>query len=342
MFHKARIRLTVWYLFIIMAVSLMFSSIIYHTATVEFTRFEWRQRMRMEQRIQELPRFNNGDVFLVPQLSPTTELIEEAKQRILWILFVLNSGIFFIAGFLGYLLAGRTLKPIQEMMNEQNRFISDAPHELKTPLTSLKSAMEVHLREKHPSKQATETLFKESIIEVDKLHALSDSLLQLAQYEEPQTVLTVEKIKLQEVIAKAIHNVTSIANRKQIKLDVNIDLIEMKGNEQSLIDLFVILLDNAIKYSSVKSIIHIAAKKTDRYVLISIRDEGFGIADKDLDHIFDRFYRADNARSKKDAGGYGLGLAIAKKIVNRHKGTIGVKSKQSEGSTFTIKLPSLL
>ncbi len=164
MFQKARIRLTAWYLLIIMAVSIMFSSIIYHIAIVEFTRFELRQRTRMEKRIQEMPRFKQGDLYVMPELPAPTELIEEAKERILGTLFILNSGILVIAGFLGYWLAGRTLKPIQVMMDEQNRFISDASHELKTPLTSLKSAIEVHLREKNPSEQDARTLFKEGII----------------------------------------------------------------------------------------------------------------------------------------------------------------------------------
>lgn len=344
MFQQTRIQLTAWYLVIIMAVSLMFSSIIYKAALSELTRFELRHRLRLEQRMQDIPRVriridDDATMAPLPPLPPTPDLIDEVKKRIIWLLFVLNTGILVVAGFLGYILAGRTLKPIQEMVDEQNRFISDASHELKTPLTSLKTAMEVHLREKNPKKEDTKILLTESIEEVDRLQALSDSLLTLAQYGQPTSPLVFQKVAINEIVSKSIQKVQALAKQKSIKIKTDIAEDEVLGETNSLIDLFVILLDNAVKYSPAKSEIEVEAKRTDGHVRVLVKDQGEGIAEKDFPHIFDRFYRADNARTKKEIGGYGLGLSIAKKIVDSHKGTITVRSKEKEGSIFEVRLP---
>jgi signal transduction histidine kinase len=99
-------------------------------------------------------------------------------------------------------------------------------------------------------------------------------------------------------------------------------------------------LDNAIKYSPEGSAIMIDISRKDHVVAVEIRDNGIGIAKKDIPHIFNRFYRADESRSKSNASGYGLGLSIAKKIIDEYRGSISVKSKIDEGTTFTIKLPT--
>jgi signal transduction histidine kinase len=106
-----------------------------------------------------------------------------------------------------------------------------------------------------------------------------------------------------------------------------------------MIDLFVIILDNAVKYSQEKSTITINTKKTEKIVTVSIKDQGIGIGKEDLEHVFDRFYRSDKARSKNDINGYGLGLSIAKEIVNLHKGSINIESKIKKGTTINISLP---
>ena len=111
------------------------------------------------------------------------------------------------------------------------------------------------------------------------------------------------------------------------------------GNKDKLSELFVILLDNAIKYSPKNSLIKIGSKTGKRQVVIKVSDQGLGIEEKDLPHIFERFYRADSARSHFEEGGYGLGLAIAKKIVDEHGGKILVNSIVGKGSEFKIILP---
>ncbi len=323
-----------------MLISITFSTVIFKMMTMEVDRFERTQRFRIERRIEENGIFPPEMQYrITPTLPVNLELIEETKQRILLMLTVINIIIFGLAGSLGYLLAGGTLKPIQDMWDEQNRFISDASHELRTPLTSLKSAFEGYLRNNTPKLEEAKTLASESVTEVNKLQSLSDSLLQLAQYERPNGNIQFEKLAVAEVINEAIRKVSPLAGQKEITLQKEVQEVDIEGNKYGLIDLLVILLDNAIKYSPQDSQINITSKQTDGWVVVEVEDHGIGIDEKDIPHIFDRFYRADAARSKSERGGYGLGLSIAKKIIDVHKGEIQVKSKKDEGSKFSVRLP---
>lgn len=320
-----------------------FSAIIFRELSDEVERFERAQRFRIERRLLD-NQINNlpGQLFTPispPLLAVNSELVEETKRRILFFLFVVNGGILVISGGLGYFLAGHTLKPIKEMVDEQNRFISDASHELRTPLTSLKSAFEVYLRDKEPSLDEAKNLASESIVEVNKLQRLSDSLLSLAQFQKPVTKNSFKNIRLSEIIQDAVKRIKPIADNKTISIVEKLQNINLFGDKYGLVDLMVIILDNAVKYSPNNTTIVITAKKTDGWIKIAVKDEGIGITESDMPRIFERFYRADTARSKSSQGGYGLGLSIAKKIVDMHQGEIKVVSKVKQGSTFIIQLP---
>ncbi|HBC72983.1 MAG: Integral membrane sensor signal transduction histidine kinase [Candidatus Amesbacteria bacterium GW2011_GWB1_47_19] len=330
MFQNARLKLTAWYLLIIMSISLVFSTVIYRVLLNEVTRFAQAQRFRIERRIGPIP---------IPLIvDPDPDLIIEARHRILLFLILVNSGILISSGVLGYILAGRTLEPISDMVDEQNRFISDASHELKTPLTSLKTAMEVYLRGK-PGLKNAHTLINESISEVDKLQTLSESLLILARHGVPENQLSITKVSLREVIGEAIRKIKPLALKKHIPVNKSGLDAEIEADSSALVNLLVILLDNAVKYSSAKSPVIISSKRNDGSVLITVSDKGPGISAVDLPHIFDRFYRADSSRSRPGPGGYGLGLSIAKQIIASHHGTITVVSRPGSGSAFTIRLP---
>lgn len=344
MFQSARLKLTGWYVLIIMLVCLFFSGIVFRMLNIEVGRLERTQRIRAEQKFEQLQQH-------LPALAPGSpplrikvhmgnpELIQETTHRILMLLVGINSGIFVFAGGLSYFLAGRTLQPIKEMMDEQNRFISDASHELKTPLTSLKSAFEVFLREKNPKILETRTLMEESILEVNKLQSLSESLLQLAQYEIPNGHTKFEKVSLNKIVSEAVNKIGFRAKQKHIVIVEDLESVDLTANKYGLVDLLVILLDNAIKYSPKKSQIKITSRVLSNFVQITVNDEGPGIPKKDLSHIFDRFYRSDTARSKSTADGYGLGLAIAKKIVDIHNGTIRAESAKGKGTMVLVHLP---
>jgi len=334
MFNSARLKLTAWYLLIIMFISVSFSAMIYQASKLELARFERMQRVRIERRLQDRE-FSWG--FPVPPIDP--ELITETQNRLLFILVIINAGILGIAGGTGYFLAGKTLKPIKEMVEEQNRFISDASHELRTPLTALKTAFEVSLRDRKFDLKEAKKLIACGLEDVNKLKSLSDSLLRLTQYQKPDGNYTFGKVSLEQIVSEAIRRIEPLAKQKRIKLLNKTKECEFKGDHYALVDSLLILLDNAVKYSPENKKIIVTSANIDGFLLIEVKDEGFGIAPKDLPHIFDRFYRADSARSKETVGGYGLGLSIAQKIIQAHRGTISAKSTLNKGTTFVVKLP---
>lgn len=339
-FTSARLKLTAWYLLITLLISSAFSVVIYRMLTAEFDHFAKVQRYRFEHQIEALPamppdmRLPMKALFI---LDP--DLVAEIKRRVAWNLVLVNSGILVIAGALGYFLAGRTLKPIQEMVEEHHRFISDASHELRTPLTALKSALEVHLRDPKLKLVEAKRLLSDNLEDVNKLQRLSDSLLQLAQFKEPKQRAYFKPISIREIAQVAIQQVEPLAAQKQIQILSTIENVTFEGDFDKLNQLVVILIDNAIKYSPKGSSIALSAKQQDKSLELVVKDGGIGIRKKDQPYIFDRFFRADQARTNNGVNGYGLGLSIAKQIVDQHEGTIKVNSKPGKGSVFIVRLP---
>lgn len=343
MFNNARVKLTGWYLLIIMIISLSFSAVIYQVLTLELNRFNQKQEQRLEHQLQnnhfgisDLPRERQR--FIMTQaLDP--ELVAETKRRLLIRLLSVNVVILILSGGLGYLLAGKTLQPIQKMVDEQNQFVSDASHELKTPLTALKTSLEVHQRDKKLSLKTAKILIKDSLKEVNKLQSLVEGLLQLALYEQSPTQFITEPVSMLKLVKQSVESMKPLANEKKIKIAYQIDNLTVKGNFDKLLELIVILLDNAIKYSSQQSQITILARKSGSWAMVEVKDQGVGIGAISLPKIFDRFYKVDESRTHQGNNSYGLGLSIAKKIVQAHGGKIEVESQEKKGTTFKIALP---
>jgi len=343
MFNRARLKLTVQYLLIIMVISLSFSAIIYQVLTFELSRFSRMQRMRLEHQLEGADfQVNNWSregqrVLVTEALDPG--LITETKQRLLFTLLAVNGVILVLAGGLGYLLAGKTLQPIQIMVDEQNQFISDASHELKTPLTALKTSLEIHQRDKNFNVKTAKKLIQGSLEEVAKLQKLTESLLQLAQFEELRSQPPNQPVDVRQVVKQALNQVEVLAKNKNIEIKDQVENVVVKGNFDQLSQLIVILLDNAIKYSPEKSTVNLKAKNINGRVILEVIDKGIGISSYNLPKIFDRFYQADSARTKNDNDSYGLGLSIAQKIVKVHGGQIEVESVEGKGSIFKVTLP---
>lgn len=342
MFRSARIKLTVWYLLIIMLISISFSVAIYKVLTFELERFERVQRLRIERIYPErlrisLPSNIRGEVIHPSLFDP--RLITETEERIKIILAIINITILAASATAGYFLAGRTLKPIKEMVEEQNRFITDSSHELRTPLTSLKSEIEVSLRDKKLNLEGARNLLKSNLEEVNNLQVLSDGLIKLTQYQKGDNGLIFDKISLAAVIEEATKKISVLAKTKSIKIVNNVEDLTIEGSQPALTELFVIFLDNAIKYSPEKTVVILDTEKSENQAIIHIRDQGLGISEKDISHLFDRFFRSDRSRTKGEIPGYGLGLSIAKQIIDKHNGSIKVQSKLGKGTTFTVQLP---
>lgn len=334
MFHNARIKLTLWYLLILMIISAAFSLTLYRLLINEFDRFSRIQKFRIERR------FNTNQPSSLNPPSPfppiDKELIKETKQRLFLYLFSINIFILVVAGSLSYFLAGKTLQPIKKMIDEQNNFITDASHQLRTPITALKSSLEVTLRNKNLTLNEAKKTIQDNLVDTNRLQSLSDSLLQLSQYQPSNTMIQFEKVDLNKIISDSIAKIKPLSRKKNITILYSGNSAHIQGNKYSLVDLFIILLDNAVKYSPVKSSIKIEQDQTDKILTISIKDQGIGITEKDLPHVFERFYRSENVRSQKQTNGFGLGLAIAKRIVDIHKGKIKISSINNQGTIVSV------
>lgn len=332
LFEKARLKLTALYLVIIMAISLSFSAFIYHSFSNEIQ----RRFNAVEKRLELQKR---GFQYPPGQIHFFTEEINLSRYKVLTVLIYTNSIIFIFSAAAGYFLAGKTLQPIEKTYEDQKRFIADASHELKTPLTILKSSIEVALRDKKLKTKDLKKLLKENLSDIDSLTKLTNDLLSLTRYQQNGSKLEKKKTDIKKVIEKAVKEITPLSKKSEVKIINKSKSKILSLSEESIQKLITILIDNALKYTPKKGSVKISSKLTSKHYILSISDTGIGISEKDLPYIFDRFYRVDPSRSRKNAPGFGLGLSLAKKIVHLHGGKIKVKSKLKKGTTFNIYLP---
>lgn len=325
MFHSATLRLTGWYLLILMSISILFSMAIYHVARGEIGDRLDALQSRLEQR------------WSVPGSRPfllqfRDDQQDRANRNILLSLIYVNILILFGGGALSYMLARRTLRQIENAHEAQSRFASDASHELRTPLAAMKSELEVALRDTKISKADMRDLLKSNLEEVNKLTDLSKTLLTLSRMDYGDIEL--EHVNLSHVAAEVTQRYDK--NAKRIQLTLPKDPLLVKTNPAIIEELFTILVDNALKYSPQKSKVTATLARHGKQAKFSITNSGKGIPREKLPYIFDRFYRADESRT---AGGSGLGLALAKDIVGLHKGELSVSSATNQDTTFEILLP---
>lgn len=238
------------------------------------------------------------------------------------------------------------IERLEESFKTLKQFTSDASHELKTPLTIMRGEIEVSLK-KARSATEYEDILKDNLEEVKRLQNIVEGLLMLSQYENRNIELRREHINLYELIIDAVTKSRIIALRKNIKLilkfeDENSESIFIRGDYQKLLNVFLNLIDNAVKYSNEFSEIHVLAgnDEIESTAHISIRDEGIGIPEESIKKIFERFYRADASRTRDENYSLGLGLSIAQAVIKAHNGKIKVKSESNKGTEFTVYLPA--
>ena len=238
------------------------------------------------------------------------------------------------------------LRPVARAWTQQRRFVADASHDLKTPLTVILANTSIALE--HPERSvASQSQWLESTQhEAEAMQGLVGDLLTLAKMDEEEAAAqsgaarpALEEVDLSDVIEGEVLQFESVAFERGVKLGSQVEPgIKLRGNEQRLRRLAGTLIDNACKYVDDGGAVDVALSRTGKHARFEVRNTGAPISPEDLPHVFDRFYRADKARTG-GAGGHGLGLAIARAIAEEHGGTLTASSTQAEGTVFAATLP---
>ena len=242
---------------------------------------------------------------------------------------------------IGVLIVLHDVTRLHRLENIRRDFVANVSHELKTPITAIKASVET-LLDGAGMPEADANGFLEIIAkQADRLNAIIDDLLALSRIEQSgdNSAMVLELQALEPALRSAVQSCEVAAADKDIKLEMRIATGLQACINAPLIEQAIInLVDNAIKYSERQSSVQIESKAAADAVLIRVRDRGCGIDKEHLPRLFERFYRVDKARSRRQ-GGTGLGLAIVKHIVQAHGGTVTVDSEPGAGTLFTIKLP---
>ena len=239
----------------------------------------------------------------------------------------------------GIILAVRDITEHRSLERAKTAFVSDFSHELRTPLTTIQSAVGLLERARERLDPLEHRALELAEGELTRIRAMVEELLTLAQMDSWQYQLEVGPANLGDVIRTAIRSVETKAQRFGIEIYFeNGDEHRCVCDVQKLYQVFLNLLDNAIKYSDPGDRVDVSIEENAAWLNVHIRDTGVGIPQEDLDQLFERFYRVDKDRARA-TGGSGLGLAISRQIVEMHGGDISVESEVGRGSTFLIHLP---
>jgi heavy metal sensor kinase len=315
------------------------------------------------------------EIEIVTSLDPIDAELAVVR-RIIFIGLPLVLG---LAGFGGYVLATRTLRPLASMAEQAHRitgtnletriqvenaaselavlvasfnellsrldhsfdtmrrFVADASHELRTPISVIRGEADVALSQQRGNGEYRESL---GIVldESRRLSRLVDDLLNLARADAGHVKLQTHDFYLNELLTECCRSVQGLAGTRQLTLECRADGdLQFTGDEQLLRRLMINLLDNAIRYTPAGGRVTASLEAGPESVLLRVTDTGIGIGPEDAARVFERFYRADEARSRQD-GGFGLGLAIVKWIAEAHRGTVECSSERGRGTSFTVAL----
>lgn len=230
------------------------------------------------------------------------------------------------------------LKRLEQVRSD---FVANVSHELRTPLTSIKGFIETLMDGGVDDPEMRRYFLQIISQETERMVRIVSDLLELSKLEAANPDALTERVDINQVIVHSLETCSPHAESKRIAFitDLADGLPAVPGDSSQLQQVFINLIDNAVKYTPNGGSVRVSTKCRQKQVIIEVSDTGIGIAQKHLSRIFERFYRVDKGRSR-EMGGTGLGLSIVKHIVEKHQGTISVESEVGEGTTFTIMLPA--
>jgi signal transduction histidine kinase len=283
-----------------------------------------------------------------PQTGPTPAFVQMGRllsdqdrvlQRLEAGLLALGGVSIFLLGFASWWLAGRSLRPAQEAWERQQHFVANASHELRAPLTLMRASTEVALRTTSSKDKDRRALLEDVMQECDHMNRLVEDLLLLSRLDGGRIKLDRQAIKLGDMLSDVHRQVGRLADERGIKLVTGGPAANSValGDMPRLRQVLLILLDNALRYTPRGGTIEVTSVTRGRHVELTVTDTGNGIAPEHLPHIFERFYRVEEARGEEGQGN-GLGLSIAKGLVEAQGGHIGMTSKVGQGTRVTITL----
>lgn len=279
---------------------------------------------------------SNGYRMVFLDITPQQAILNNLVYTFLTVALIMLIVIYFISRF----FANKSIQPIKEAFDKQKQFIADASHELKTPLAVIHTNVDVLLSGEEGVLGTQSKWLHYIKSEAERMNKLTNDLLYLTQVDYSDIKMISSNFNLSEAAESVILTMEAVIFESGIQLQYDLEpgLISY-GNSEQIKQVVMILLDNAVKYTNPKGSLQITLQRHYNNLLLHVTNTGEGIPEEHIAKIFDRFYRTDKSRTRQ-SGGYGLGLAIAKAIVEQHKGRIWAKSIPNEYTTFTVELPA--
>jgi two-component system sensor histidine kinase CiaH len=277
---------------------------------------------------------NEGALLVFLDITAQQEIL----TNLIYTFTVVGSVMLIILFFTSRFFANRSITPVKEAFDKQKQFIADASHELKTPLTIINTNADVLLSNSDDTIHNQSKWLHYIKSETERMTRLTNDLLYLTEMDDSRSRMIFTKFNMSEAVENIILTMEAVIFEKHVSLNYDIEPdLTVQGNIEQIKQVVMILVDNAVKYTNSKGSVTISLKKQYNDVILSVTNTGEGIASEHLTRIFDRFYRTDASRVRKQ-GGYGLGLAIAKSIIEQHKGKIYAKSVVGESTTFYVQI----
>lgn len=302
----------------------------------------------------EFMHYQNYDfiVYTIPLSNPNSTLSSlkyaqlfvnidgevNARSQLVQIYFTAIVIIMFMSIVTSYWLSRRSIKPIAEVLDKQLLFVSDASHELRMPLAIVRSKLENILTQSDKTVYDVSENIAIALSEVARLSKLTSELLTIAKSDNQTMELNMTEFDFNDLVNRVVEPFKEIAMVQEKKFEVKSESIPFFGDVQKIEQLLIILLDNAIRYTNEKDSISLITYETIDDVFCEIKDTGIGVTPQVKKNMFERFYRGDKARSQQ-TGGNGLGLSIAKNIVEAHQGRIWVEDNKPKGTILKMRLP---
>lgn len=324
LFRSAKLRLTIFYVVVLLATLFGADAIKNYTTS-----------RRVEQNIETQIQDREVSKQQVQDVVQSTVSRAQALDYTIYVIFAA-----IVAG-MSYFLAGRTLEPINRVMDSQRRFLANASHELRTPLSVMKTDCEVALKEiERAPNEEMKRILESNLEEIDRMTGIINNLLFISHSESESGRIPFMPVNLPDVVGRIRATLETLAAERGVALAISaIPTAPVMGNLIALEEVALNCAKNAIMYTPKGGTVTIAIQKNKKNIEFIVSDTGIGIKESDLRYIFDPFFKSGNAK-RFDSRGSGLGLAIVHEIVRLHDGSIRVASAPDKGTTIHIALPA--